>query len=212
MTTMTGMEQISTLFQKEGARKVMNHLQFQPEFIERTLSALFDGTTPISTPFVPTSETTPVDTIESTGKAKKGDKPKRKYTKSAQGSAWTDFQKTHRAKITAQVKSEGVEPKKVAGEVGKRLGALWKEAKENPKSGSNTPLSEEENEAPSTPKVAEETSQPTSEEEKVVLELGNGEVECIVKGEELWHNGKQIGTVGIGEDGEKEYSIIEEAE
>ena len=35
MTTMTGMEQITTLFQKEGARKVMNHLQFQPEFIEK---------------------------------------------------------------------------------------------------------------------------------------------------------------------------------
>ena len=210
MTTMTGMEQISTLFQKEGARKVMKHLQFQPEFIERTLSALFDGTT---TPIVPTSETTPVDTIVSTGKAKKGDKPKRKYTKSAQGSAWTEFSKAHRAEITAQVKSEGVEPKKVAGEVGKRLGALWKEAKENPKSGSNTPPSEEEKETPSTPKVAEETSQPTSEEKKVLLDLGSGEeVECIVKGEELWHNGKQIGTVGTGDDGEEEYTIIEDAE
>ena len=207
MTTMTGLDQLSTLFQKEGARKVMTHLQFQPEFIERTLSALFDGTTiPTSTPIVPTS----ADTIVSTGKAKKADKPKRKYTKSAQGSAWTEFSKAHRAEITAQVKSEGVEPKKVAGEVGKRLGALWKEAKENPKSGSNTPPLEEENEAPSTPKVAEETSQPTSEEEKVLLDLGNGEVECIVKGDELWHNGKQIGTVGTGEDGEKEYSIIEE--
>ena len=215
MTTFAGMEQITTLFQKEGARKVMTHLQFQPEYIERTLSALFDGTTiPTSTPIVPTSEATPVDTIVSTGKAKKGDKPKRKYTKSAQGSAWTEFSKAHRAEITAQVKSEGVEPKKVAGEVGKRLGALWKEAKENPKSGSNTPPSEEEKEAPSTPKVAEETSQPTSEEEKVLLDLGNGngEVECIVKGEELWHNGKQIGTVGTGDDGEKEYSIIEESE
>ena len=82
---------------------------------------------------MPTSETTPVDTIVSTGKAKKGDK--RKYTKSAQGSAWTEFSAMG-AEITAQVKSEG-EPKKVAGEVGKRLGALWKEAKENPKSGSN---------------------------------------------------------------------------
>ena len=209
MTTMTGLDQLSNLFQKEGARKVMTHLQFQPEFIERTLSALFDGTTiPTSTPIVPTS----ADTIVSTEKAKKADKPKRKYTKSAQGSAWTEFSKAHRAEITAQVKSEGVEPKKVAGEVGKRLGALWKEAKENPKSGSNTPPSEEENEAPSTPKVAEETSQPTSEEKKVVLDLGNGEVECIVKGDELWHNGKQIGTVGTGDDGEKEYSIIEEAE
>ena len=208
MTTMTGLDQLSTLFQKEGARKVMTHLQFQPEFIERTLSAIFDGTTiPISTPIVPTS----ADTIVSTGKAKKADKPKRKYTKSAQGSAWTEFSKAHRAEITAQVKSEGVEPKKVAGEVGKRLGALWKEAKENPKSGSNTPPSEEETESPSTPKVAEETSQPTTEEKKVLLDLGNGngEVECIVKGDELWHNGKQIGTVGTGEDGEEEYSIIE---
>lgn len=213
MTTMTGMEQISTLFQKEGARKVMTHLQFQPEFIERTLSALFDGTTiPTSTPIVPTPEASQVDTIVSTGKAKKGDKPKRKYTKSAQGSAWTEFSKAHRAEITAQVKSEGVEPKKVAGEVGKRLGALWKEAKENPKSGSNTPPSEEEKETPSTPKVAEETSQPTMEEKKVLLDLGKGEVECIVKGDELWHDGKQIGTVGTGEDGEDEYTIIEEEE
>ena len=191
----------------------MTHLQFQPEFIERTLSALFDGTTiPTSTPIVPTPEASQVDTIVSTGKAKKGDKPKRKYTKSAQGSAWTDFQKTHRPAITEQVKSEGVEPKKVAGEVGKRLGALWKEAKENPKSGSNTPPSEEETESPSTPKVAEETSQPTSEEEKVLLDLGSGDVECIVKGDELWHNGKQIGTVCTGDNGEKEYTIIEEAE
>ena len=75
----------------------MNHLQFQPEFIERTLSALLMELLPLAL-IVPTSETTPVDIIESTGKAKKGDKPKRKYIPRVPKEAWTDFQKTHRLK------------------------------------------------------------------------------------------------------------------
>ena len=118
------------LMKMEGARQALNHLHFQPEFVERTLSVLFSGLE------IPKESEKPVE---------KEKKTKRIYKKSAQGNAWAEFAKTHRAEITAQVKSEGVvEQKKLLGEVGKRLGALWREAKENPKSGSNTPPSEEE--------------------------------------------------------------------
>ena len=205
MTSFGGLDQLSTILQMEGARKVMTHLQFQPEYIERTLSTLF-GASSTTLPTSMESSPMPVAAPAPSVKATKAEKPKRKYTKGAQGSAWTDFAKTHRAEITAQVKSEGVEAKKVAGEGGKRLGALWKEAKENPKSGDNTPPS-----APSSPKTAPvPVPAPLVEEKKVMLDLGNGEVECIVKGDELWHDNKQIGTVGTGDDGEEEYSIFEE--
>ena len=137
-------------------------------------------------------------------KVSKAEKPKRKYTKGAQGSAWADFAKSHRAEITAQVKADGIEAKKVAGEVGKRLGALWKQAKENPKSGENTPPS-----APTSPKAAPAPA-PQKEEKTVMLPLGDGEVECTIKGTEVWHGGKQIGEVTVGEGGEEEYSIFEE--
>ena len=186
----------------------MNHLQFQPDFIERTLATLFGGASGTTTSTLPTSiasAPTVVATSAPSSKVSKAEKPKRKYTKGAQGSAWADFAKSHRAEITAQVKEEGVEAKKVAGEVGKRLGALWKQAKENPKSGENTPPS-----APSSPKVAPAPA-PQVEEKTVMLDLGSGEVECTVKGTEVWNGGKQIGTVsGEGED--EEYSIFEEEE
>ena len=119
------------LMKMEGARQALNHLHFQPDFVERTLSALFSGLE------IPKESEKPVE---------KEKKTKRIYKKSAQGNAWTEFAKAHRAEITTQVKSEGFEPKKVSGEVGKRLGALWKEAKENPKSGSNSPSENESGE------------------------------------------------------------------
>ena len=208
MTSFGGLDQLSSILQMEGARKVMNHLQFQPDFIERTLTTLFGGDSiPTAPPAYAPTATAPtvVATSAPSSKVSKADKPKRKYTKGAQGSAWADFAKSHRAEITAQVKEEGVEAKKVAGEVGKRLGALWKQAKENPKSGENTPPS-----APSSPKVAPAPA-PQVEEKTVMLDLGEGEVECTIKGTEVWFGGKQIGEVSEGEEGE-EYSIFEEEE
>ena len=206
--TSFGNVDISLLLQQEGARKVMNHLQFQPEFIERTIATLFGGgSLPIAPPAYVSTAVAPtvVATSAPSSKVSKAEKPKRKYTKGAQGSAWSDFAKAHRAEVTAQVKGDGTEAKKVAGEVGKRLGAMWKQAKENPKSGENTPPS-----APSSPKVAPAPA-PQVEEKTVMLDLGSGEVECTVKGTEVWNGGKQIGTVsGEGED--EEYSIFEEEE
>jgi hypothetical protein len=206
MTSFGGLDQLSSILQMEGARKVMNHLQFQPDFIERTLATLFGGASGTTTSTLPTSiasAPTVVATSAPSSKVSKAEKPKRKYTKGAQGSAWADFAKSHRAEITAQVKEEGVEAKKVAGEVGKRLGALWKQAKENPKSGENTPPSD-----PTSPKAA---PAPQWGDKKVMLDLGSGEVECTIKGTEVWFGGKQIGEVSEGEEGE-EYSIFEEEE
>ena len=105
--------------------------------------------------------------------------------------------------MTAQVKADGTESKQVAGEVGKRLGAMWKQAKENPKSGENTP--------PSEPESTSVMSAPAPAEKTVMLDLGDGEVECTIKGTEVWSGGKQIGTVA-GEEGDEEYSIFEEEE
>ena len=128
---MENTEMTLQMMKMEGAREALNHLHYQPDFVERTLSALFSG---LEIP------------KKSDKQVEKGKKTKRIYKKSAQGNAWTEFAKAHRAEITTQVKSEGFDPKKVAGEVGKRLGALWKEAKENPKSGSNSPSENESGE------------------------------------------------------------------
>ena len=206
--TSFGNVDISLLLQQEGARKVMNHLKFQPDFIERTIATLFGGgSLPITPPAYVSTAVAPtvVATSAPSSKVSKADKPKRKYTKGAQGSAWSDFAKAHRAEVTVQVKADGTASKQVAGEVGKRLGAMWKEAKENPKSGENTP--------PSEPEITSVMSAPAPAptEKTVMLDLGEGEVECTVKGTGVWHGGKQIGTVsGEGED--EEYSIFEEEE
>ena len=205
--TSFGNVDISLLLQQEGARKVMNHLQFQPDFIERTIATLFGGgaSLPIAPPAYVSTAVAPtvVATSAPSSKVSKAEKPKRKYTKGAQGSAWSDFAKAHRAEVTSQVKGDGTEAKKVAGEVGKRLGAMWKQAKENPKSGENTP--------PSEPESTSVMRAPAPTEKTVMLDLGEGEVECTVKGTEVWNGGKQIGTVS-GEEGSEEYSIFEEDE
>ena len=93
--------------------------------------------------------------------------------------------------------------KKVAGTLSKRLAEMWKASSEKAalKSGESSPPS-----APETDEVAEApTVVAVKSEETIMLDLGEGEVECSIQnGNELWSNGKHIGN----KSGDDEYEIL----
>lgn len=109
--------------QEEAARKLMNHLNYNEDFTESIIQKLFDNELTLARPIADVS-------INETEKNVKAKKPKRQYTITPSVKAQREFNASHKDAVLAQIKSENVDPKKVAGTLSKRLAALWKESSE----------------------------------------------------------------------------------
>jgi hypothetical protein len=199
MTTPAFSADMLRIVQADAARKVMQHLQYNPDHAREVIEYLFNGATP---PAQPTAEVAALRTTKH-GKATKGadgeTKPKRKYTVTPAVQAQRAFNAEHKDEVLATVKADGVDPKKVAGTLSKRLAELWKASSEKAalKSGGSTP--------PSEPEVVEQSA--SDETFMLDLDNGEGEVECTLKnGNEVWHGGKHVGN----KTGDEDFEIFEE--
>jgi len=204
MTTPAFSADMLRIVQSDAARKVMQHLQYNPDHARNVIEYLFNGAT---SPAQPTAEVA----ATKSGKVSKGadgeTKPKRKYTVTPAVQAQRAFNAEHKDEVLATVKADGVDPKKVAGTLSKRLAELWKASSEKAalKSGGSTP--------PSEPEVVEQSASDgggsASSDETFMIDLDDisGAVECTLKnGNEVWHGGKHVGN----KTSDEEYEIFEE--
>ena len=202
------------IVQEDAARKLMQHLQYNADFTNQVIAYLFSGESSPVRPHV--EDATPASA--KSGKASKTSKPakgvdgetktKRKYTVTPAVQAQRAFNAAHKDEVLAAVKADGVEPKKVAGTLSKRLAELWKASAEKAalKSGGSTPPSEPETAVEDT---GSNNGWSASSEETFMLDIdnGKGEVECTLKnGNEVWHGGKHVGN----KTGDEDFEIFEE--
>jgi hypothetical protein len=202
MAATTFTPEMLRIVQEDAARKLMQHLHYNADFTNQVIGHLFNGE---SSPVRPNVEGV---ALVSTKSGKGGVKTKRKYTKTPAVLAQRAFNATHKEEVLSQIKSDGIDSKKVAGTLSKRLAELWKASSEKAalKSGGSTP--------PSEPETAVEHTDSNdgwsaSSDETFMLDLdnGKGEVECTLKnGTEVWSGGKHVGNKTSDED----FEIFEE--
>ena len=194
METQTFTPEMLIDVQKDIARKLMNHLNYNDDFIENIIEKLINNQLSISRPSLYFAE----ESSSSNSSTQKTVKKKRQYTITPFVKAQREFNASHKDAVLAQIKSENVEPKKVAGTLSKRLAALWKESSEKAAlTGEKTPQKNENTD--SINDVSEEDA------DTFMIDLGEGEIQCYFKNDnELWSNGQHVANK-ISED---EYELI----
>ena len=193
MSAQTFTPDMLKLVQEDTARKLMTHLNYNADFTDQVIRHLFSGEPS------PMRPSTALDSNGSlTNKNEKTMKPKRQYTKSPAVIAQRAFNAANKEAVLAQIKSENIDSKKVAGTLSKRLAEMWKSSAEKAAlTGEKTPQKNE-----NTDSINDDSEENT---ETFMIDLGEGEIQCYFKNEnELWSNGIHVANK-VSED---EYELI----